>query len=423
MPVKNTMGYRINHHNVIAFYLFPSLVLMWFVLIMGIGCTTSPVKKVTVAKGVKDKEVVHGQGKETDTSEKKQGETELIQQPVEIKQQEIVPSYKENQAFSEILGFPEYIVGPLDVLLITFWKGTIPETAPILVRPDGKISYSFLQDLPVTGLTPTQIDNLITERLSEYVKKPRIDVIVKEYNSKKVSLFGAINRLQTGISGPGIYPITGRLPVLDLLLLAGGHSDQADLTKVELTRKGKVHTLNLYIALFQGESSQNIIIESGDRVVVPDLPQYQEGKMVDRKVFILGEVRAPGLYRFKKTIHVVEALSMAGGTTIHAVEDDTKILRGDDKRRVVLASNIRRLLKQSDMSQNIAIEDGDVIFVPKSTISNVSDFFNKLSPVLSGLLYPGLYRDVYTTGGGMRFDTGFPPERTSTPTSVPQVTP
>jgi len=266
-------------------------------------------------------------------------------------------------------------------------------------------------------LTPTQIDNIITENLSEYVKKPRIDVIVKEYNSKKVSILGAIDRLQTGISGPGIYPITGRMTILDLLLTAGGHSDHADLTKVELTRKGNIYNLNLYSAIFHGETTQNITVEAGDRIVIPELPQYQASKLPDRKVFVLGEVRSPGLYKFKDNINIIEAISMAGGVTIHAVEEDTKILRGDDKRRVVLSSDIKKLLKASDISQNIPVEDGDVVFIPKAKISDVADFFTKLSPILSGLMYPSLYRDAYTTGGGLRIDTG-PPEGRATTTII-----
>lgn len=353
----------------------------------------------------------------TDTHETKEIEIKFQLPPPETKPLKPIPTYPENRTYSEVMGGSEYIVGPSDVLAITLWKGTIPETVNILVRPDGKISFSFLEDLPVVGLTPTQIDNTITENLSEYVKKPRIDVIVKEYKSKKVSILGAIDRLQTGISGPGIYPITGRMTILDLLLTAGGHSDQADLTKVELTRKGNIYNLNLYSAIFHGEATQNITVEAGDRIVIPELPQYKVSKLPDRKVFVLGEVRSPGLYKFKDNINIIEAISMAGGITIHAVEEDTKILRGDDKRRVVLSSDIKKLLKASDISQNIPVEDGDVVFIPKAKISDVSDFFTKLSPILSGLMYPALYRDYYTTGGGLRIDTG-PPEGRATTTII-----
>lgn len=353
----------------------------------------------------------------TDTHETKEIEIKFQLPPPETKPLKPIPTYPENRTYSEVMGGSEYIVGPSDVLAITLWKGTIPETVNILVRPDGKISFSFLEDLPVVGLTPTQIDNTITENLSEYVKKPRIDVIVKEYKSKKVSILGAIDRLQTGISGPGIYPITGRMTILDLLLTAGGHSDQADLTKVELTRKGNIYNLNLYSAIFHGEATQNITVEAGDRIVIPELPQYKVSKLPDRKVFVLGEVRSPGLYKFKDTINIIEAISMAGGITIHAVEEDTKILRGDDKSRVVLSSDIKKLLKASDISQNIPVEDGDVVFIPKAKISDVSDFFTKLSPILSGLMYPALYRDYYTTGGGLRIDTG-PPEGRATTTII-----
>lgn len=406
------MGLKIKSCVQGVVYCLLVLILAGFIFIT--GCLTASEKKA-----VTDKKVASEQNKDTKTTIP----SFSLQSPAantEEKPPEQVPSYPENSAYSEILSFPEYVVGPSDVLSITFWKGTQPETAPILVRPNGKISFSFLEDLPVVGLTPTQIDNLITEKLSEYVKNPRIDVVVKEYNSKKISLFGAINRLATGISGPGIYPVTGKLTMLDLILIAGGHSEQADLTKVELTRKGKIYILNLYSALFQGEAAQNIIIEAGDKIVIPDLPQYLESKLPERRVFILGEVRSPGLYRFKKDITVIEAISMASGITIHAVEEDTKILRGDEKKRVVLASNIRKFLRESDVSQNIEIEDGDVIFVPKSKISDVSDFFTKLSPLLSGLLYPALYRDYYTTGGGLRIDTGPRPEAAGTTVITPR---
>lgn len=406
------MGLKIKSCVQGVVYCLLVLILAGFIFIT--GCLTASEKKA-----VTDKKVASEQNKDAKTTIP----SFSLQSPAantEEKPPEQVPSYPENSAYSEILSFPEYVVGPSDVLSITFWKGTQPETAPILVRPNGKISFSFLEDLPVVGLTPTQIDNLITEKLSEYVKNPRIDVVVKEYNSKKISLFGAINRLATGISGPGIYPVTGKLTMLDLILIAGGHSEQADLTKVELTRKGKIYILNLYSALFQGEAAQNIIIEAGDKIVIPDLPQYLESKLPERRVFILGEVRSPGLYRFKKDITVIEAISMASGITIHAVEEDTKILRGDEKKRVVLASNIRKFLRESDVSQNIEIEDGDVIFVPKSKISDVSDFFTKLSPLLSGLLYPALYRDYYTTGGGLRIDTGPRPEAAGTTVITPK---
>ena len=95
-----------------------------------------------------------------------------------------ISSYPENVAFSEVTGFNEYVIGPGDVLTISEWKTTGVSAHTLPVRPDGKVSFSFFEDIKVSGLTPTQTDDLITSQLEGFVKKPRIDVVVKEYRSK-----------------------------------------------------------------------------------------------------------------------------------------------------------------------------------------------------------------------------------------------
>ena len=81
----------------------------------------------------------------------------------------------ENAAFTEKKGYPEYRIGPADLLEITFRVGSEYSTDLVRVGSDGTISYSFVDNLFVTGLTARELDDQLTHRLSAYVKNPRLD--------------------------------------------------------------------------------------------------------------------------------------------------------------------------------------------------------------------------------------------------------
>lgn len=191
--------------------------------------------------------------------------TEAIQQ---------MSSVKENSVFTEKYGVPEYIVGPGDVISINYWtpsrdEGFKQSTYTTAVRPDGKISFIFADDIKVSGYTAGEIKNILTGLAQKYMREPRIEVMVKEYKSKGALLSGQINILQQGTSGPGRYPLLGKTRVLDLIAAAGGaisgkDTGNADLRQVELVRQGKRYSLNLYNAMFRGDVSDNVILDNGD---------------------------------------------------------------------------------------------------------------------------------------------------------------
>lgn len=324
---------------------------------------------------------------EIDAGRKKEMEEEIVRMSL----------VTENSVFTEKRGIPEYRIGPGDVLIITFWDvaKSVPYTT--VVRPDGKISYSYMDDITVAGLTSHEVDEILTKALKEYIRKPRIDVVVKEYRSKSALLFGQINRLQTGISGPGKYPLMGKTRILDLIVMAGGpiageEFANADLRKVEVVRKGKSFTVNLYKAMFKGDMSQNIVIDDADIVTVPELPAYGE------RVYVFGEVKTQGIYKLKDAYDLLAAISKAGGTTRVAVDSDIKIIRGyeeDREKPIILAVNLDEILKRGDMAQNIPLQDGDVVYVPRTAIGDINEFIVNTTPLLDYLLYPDTYRNAY----------------------------
>ncbi len=303
----------------------------------------------------------------------------------------------ENSVFTERRGIPEYKIGPGDKLIIKFTEGQVSKEYDTIVRPDGRISFSFVDDLMVDGYTAHEVDEMLTNALKRYIRHPRIEIIVKEYKSKSALLMGQINRYDWRVSGPGSYSLDGKITVLDLIVTAGGAISgqeyaNADLRRVEVARKGRSYTINVYDVMFKGDSSQNVIVDNGDIITVPELPTYGE------RVYVLGEVASQGIYRLKDASDLMSAISIAGSTTRVAVDSDIKIIRGYENNRekpIILAANLDEILKKGDMAQNIPLKDGDVVYVPRTAIGDLNEFIANTIPLLDYMLYPGEYRDAY----------------------------
>src|SRR5262249_60456854 len=108
---------------------------------------------------------------------------------------------------------PECIVGEGDVLHINVWKeNEISQT--VVVRPDGNISLPLINEVPVAGLSPLQIQKLITDKLKTILTNPQVTVTVVEVRSKMVYITGEVGR-------PGAYPMSTPLNVLQLMSRAG----------------------------------------------------------------------------------------------------------------------------------------------------------------------------------------------------------
>ena len=269
------------------------------------------------------------------------------------------------------------------------------------VRPDGMITFTFLEDIKVSGLTAQQVDDLLTNELSHYIRQPRVTVRVKEYNSKFVSILGAISTTAGIIlgpdtprgsrSGPGSYALTGKTTVLQAIARAGGPTDQANLRQVNIRREtGQAVTVNINKVITQGDVSQNIVLDAGDTVLVPPVAEDPRNR-----VFVFGEVRNPGVFPTRGEITVMEAIALSGGFMQRAVLGDAKILRGDMTRPEVIACDLNRLLKKGDMSQNISLHNGDVLYIPKNTIGRISDFLREIQPILDFILWPARVWDNY----------------------------
>ena len=291
----------------------------------------------------------------------------------------------ENEVFATIDGNIEYKIGPGDILEITYWEGNKSTKEEIIVRPNGKISFSFVEDVPAKGLTASQLDKLLTKNLTRYVRKPRIDVIIKEFNSKSITLLGAIAYRNSSSTGPGEYKLSGRTTLLEMITKAGGPMENANLKNINVRRKsGQSIALNLFEAIHQGDPSKDFVLDEGDVIFIPTLAK--DGN----RIYVFGEVEEPGTYTFKDSeIHLADVIAQAGGPTVFATESSTKVIRGDITKPEIISANLENLLEQGDQSQNVTLIAGDIVYVPRSWIGDVNRFAEQMQPIFNLLMGPG----------------------------------
>ena len=291
---------------------------------------------------------------------------------------------RENDVFKVVNGAAEYKIGAGDILEIALWEGSTAVRQEILVRPDGRISFGLVENLPVNGLTSSELDALLTARLEQYLKKPRVDVLVKQYKSKSVKLLGAFGRTGVSGSGAGEYKLQGKTTVLEMLTLAGGPADNADLKSVRIRRKdGETVSLNLYKTIIQGDLTQDLVLNDGDLLYLPTLSKETN------RVYVFGEVQKPGAYTFSGSeMRLIDAISDAGGTTPFAYRADTRVVRGDITRPEILSANLARLVESGDRSQNLLLASGDLVYVPRSGFGDIKLFYDQVRPLLELVLWP-----------------------------------
>jgi protein involved in polysaccharide export with SLBB domain len=300
----------------------------------------------------------------------------------------------QNNVYTTVSGFPEYKLGPGDVIELTLWQGTTANKEQVLVRPSGKISFGFVEDLYVKGLTPTQLDKLLTQNFKEFVKQPRIDIVVKEFNSKFVTLTGAIgHRAQAGGANAGVgeYALKGKVSLLEMVSKAGGPTRDANLREVHVRRRdGQSMALDLNRAIFQGDLSQDIILDAGDLVFIPTLSAEAN------RVYVFGEVKDPGLYTFTGSkMHIFDAISKAGGPTVFATEESTKIVRGDVTHPEILSVDLKKLIVQGDQTQNVLLASGDLVYVPRRFWGDVNIFWQRIKPLFELIIAPARIVNEY----------------------------
>ena len=152
-----------------------------------------------------------------------------------------------------------------DKIEVSVWK-EVDLQRNVIVRPDGKFSFPLAGEVQAAGRSADEIRADIEGRLQKYIPEPVVTVTVVDVGGNRIFVIGQANK-------PGMFVMNPQLTVLQALALAGGTTPFAKLDDIVIVRgKGPAQTSIpfRYSQVSEGKSlGQNIILESGDVIVVP----------------------------------------------------------------------------------------------------------------------------------------------------------
>jgi len=160
---------------------------------------------------------------------------------------------------------PVYEVGPGDLLTVSVWKedGLQKE---VLIRPDGGMSFPLAGDIQAGGKSVVQLQKLIADKIKQFIPDPVVTVSVRKIQNNKIYVVGKVNR-------PGEYIGSSYIDVMQALAMAGGLNAYASSNNIKILRryKGNIKSMVFEYDEVAGgiKLKQNIILKSGDVVVVP----------------------------------------------------------------------------------------------------------------------------------------------------------
>ena len=162
---------------------------------------------------------------------------------------------------------PGYLIQPGDVLSISVWNEEELKRE-VTVRPDGGITFPLIGDLHASGKSIRDLRAEITKGLSTYIPEAAVSLNLKQVVGNKINVLGQVKE-------PGEFILTSGTDVLQALSMAGGVTAFANRSKIKILRRDKktqeqtVIPFN-YKKVLKGRGlKQNILLQSGDTIVVP----------------------------------------------------------------------------------------------------------------------------------------------------------
>lgn len=165
---------------------------------------------------------------------------------------------------------PEFRLGSGDIVSVSVWKNPdLSVTVP--VRPDGFISVPLAGDILAGGQTPAEISKATEQKLSQFIRTPRVSVIIQEIPSAE---FQNRVRVVGGVADPKSIQHRDGMTVIDLVLEAGGTNEFASPNSAKLYRTidGVARTFDIYLQdiLSSGLLDTNYQLIPGDVITIPE---------------------------------------------------------------------------------------------------------------------------------------------------------
>ncbi|MCG3118834.1 MAG: hypothetical protein ALAOOOJD_01109 [bacterium] len=228
----------------------------------------------------------------------------------------------------------------------------------VLVNPEGKMDYPFLEGVPVDGLTASRLRELLVNQLSRALEtRPIVVVRFVESYPIAVTVLGHVAK-------PGNYTLRNTSTLQSAISEAGGFVPGALLSQLKLIRKeGQLvnnQTVNLEMFYLKGDLNSLPLLKDGDTIVVP-------GNPLTATVKVLGSVQKPGSFDVAFRMSLLDVIALAGGTTDQANLHQVKVISlGGQNAGETRVINVENLLQAASLKSIPVVAPGDVVYVPKS---------------------------------------------------------
>lgn len=259
-----------------------------------------------------------------------------------------------------------YVIGPGDTVYVQLFGNQNAEYF-LEVSREGIINFPEIGPLSVSGLSFTDLRNLINERVSEQLIGVRASTTLGELRSIRVFVLGEVER-------PGSYTVSGLSTMTNALFASGGLKEIGSMREISLVRNGNnVTTLDLYDLLLRGDTSGDARLQPGDVIFV---------RPVGETVAVDGEVRRPAIYEIRSERSVEAIVALAGGLNANADRAAIKLERIIPSR----GTAVRDIDLTEAPAEAVVLQDGDILRVQR----NIEQLEGSVR--LEGNVYqPGLY--------------------------------
>lgn len=182
-------------------------------------------------------------------------------------QQEALMEQRLIQSALDQQGKLNYKIQPGDLLEITVYKeADMARTARI--SGNGTITFPLAGVVKMSELSVPEAESLLAEKLSEFLVKPQVTVLIKEYGNKQIYVLGEVKK-----PGSITIPAERRLTVLEAITLAGGFTDLAAQDRTKILRGAGAGSQSIPVEITritkQGDKTADIYLEPNDTVYVP----------------------------------------------------------------------------------------------------------------------------------------------------------
>lgn len=232
------------------------------------------------------------------------------------------------------------------------------------IEQDGTITFPFIGQLPVAGLTVEQLEQLLTDKLKAagIVQNPQVTVTPVTQPWDVVTIAGDVERA-------GMFPAVGNLNLLQYMVMAGGIQDNLSSSNlatnspsssvVTLIRASIGHPVSIPLGPDPRNSPwARIPLIAGDEIEVGRVGQ----------VYAVGAFRIQGAFALKNTAPttVIQLMAQAGGIGFEGERGNTRIIRTEGLKQYIINVNVSRILKGKESDINLQADD--IIFVPTNAI-------------------------------------------------------